>query len=267
VSIPSILQKIVAHKRREVAERKAARPAISLANAPPIRSFADSLRRETVGLIAEVKQASPSKGVMAASFEPVELARTYAANGAACFSVLTDEEFFRGHDRYLQEIRAAVELPLLRKEFIIDRWQIAESRALGADAILLIVAILSDSELRAFSDEAADLGMSALIETHSELEFVRALALDPILLGINNRNLHTFETDLETTERLAALTAHHSNRNRILVSESGIGDRSDVERVARSGARAILVGEALVRTGNPTAKIRELASVPIASSG
>jgi indole-3-glycerol phosphate synthase len=260
--IPSVLQKIVAHKRGEVAVRKSDRPRISVENAPPVRDFAAALRGDTVRLIAEVKQASPSKGVMRANFDPVSLARSYAENGAACISVLTDEEFFKGHDRYLIGIREAVDVPLLRKEFIIDRWQIAESRALGADAILLIVAILSPEELRDFHAHALELGMSALVETHTQSELEVALEMDAPLIGINNRNLHTFETTLETTERLASLAR---SGDRLLVSESGIYTAADVERVAHCGARAVLVGEALVREGNVAAKVQELSRVAIPS--
>lgn len=258
MSIPSILQEIVAHKRGEVEARKAARPVVDLSEAPPVRDFAGALRGETVRLIAEVKQASPSKGVMRADFDPVSLARVYAGSGAACISVLTDEKFFRGHDRYLQAIREAVDVPLLRKEFIIDGWQIAESRALGADAILLIVAILSKEELLDFQAQAHALGMAALVETHTEEELQTALEIDVALVGINNRNLHTFETTLETTERLSALA-----QGRLLVSESGIYTAADVERVARCGARAVLVGEALVREADVPAKVRELSAVPV----
>jgi indole-3-glycerol phosphate synthase len=259
LAVPSILQRIVTHKRGEVEERKAARPTVSLASAPPVRDFTGALRAETVRLIAEVKQASPSKGVMRADFHPVALARTYAENGAACISVLTDEEFFRGHDRYLTQIREAVDVPLLRKEFIIDPWQIAESRALGADAVLLIVAVLSLAELRDFQARAHDLGMAALVEVHTGEELRTALELDAPLVGINNRNLHTFETTLETTERLAPLAL--SAGDRLLVSESGIYTATDVAQVARCGARAVLVGEALVREGDAAAKVRELAGV------
>jgi indole-3-glycerol phosphate synthase len=262
MQVATILQKIVAHKRREVEARKSARPTVDLSGAPPVRDFAAALHRETVALIAEVKQASPSKGVLRADFDPLGLARTYAGNGAACISVLTDEEFFRGHDRYLEQIRGAVEVPLLRKEFIIDQWQIAESRALGADAILLIAAILTPQELREYQAHAQGLGMAALVETHTAEELQAALYVEAPLIGINNRNLHTFETTLETTERLAAMAGHSPDR--LLVSESGIYTPQDVERVARCGARAVLVGEALMRESDVGAKVRELASVPAA---
>jgi len=256
MSIPSVLQEIVAHKRQEVDQRKAERSAVSVDGAPPVRDFAGALRGNTVRLIAEVKMASPSKGVMRADFDPVDLARTYAQSGAACISVLTDERFFRGHDRYLTQIREAVDVPLLRKEFIIDGWQIAESRALGADAILLIVAILTPGQIHAYQALAQDLGMAALVETHTEDELKIALDLGCPLIGINNRNLHTFETTLATTERLAAMVPRTGEH--LLVSESGIYTAADVERVARCGAEAILVGEALVREGDVAAKVREL---------
>jgi indole-3-glycerol phosphate synthase len=173
--------------------------------------------------------------------------------------VLTDERFFRGHDRYLSQIREAVDVPLLRKEFIIDGWQIAESRALGADAILLIVAILTTEQIRVYQSLAHALGMAALVETHTEEELQVALELACPLIGINNRNLHTFETTLATTERLAALAPPDGKR--LLVSESGIYTAADVERVSRCGAEAILVGEALVREGNVSAKVRELSDI------
>jgi indole-3-glycerol phosphate synthase len=259
MSIPSRLQEIVAHKRGEVDERKRARPVASLENAPPVRDFAGALKRDTIALIAEVKMASPSKGVMRENFDPIELARTYAGHGAACISVLTDERYFRGHDRYLTGIREAVQVPLLRKEFIIDEWQIAESRALGADAILLIVAILTPAQISAYQSQAQSLGMSVLVETHTEEELAIALEVGCPLIGVNNRNLHTFETTLETTERLAALLP--TGCDSLLVSESAIFTAADVARVARTGARAVLVGEALVREGDVAGKVRELAGV------
>jgi indole-3-glycerol phosphate synthase len=261
MSIPSVLKEIVAHKRLEVEARKVARPEVSVAGAPPVRDFAGALRGETVRLIAEVKMASPSKGVMRADFDPVDLARTYAESGAACISVLTDERFFRGHDRYLMQIREAVDVPLLRKEFIIDGWQIAESRALGADAVLLIVAILTPEQIHEYQALAHSMGMAALVEAHTEEELRIALELGCSLLGVNNRNLHTFETTLATTERLASLAPPTAER--LLVSESGIYTAADVERVARCGAEAILVGESLVREGDVAAKVRELTGVRV----
>ena len=259
MSIPSKLQEIVAHKRQEVDARKAERPVVSTEDAPPVRDFAGALRGDRVRLIAEVKMASPSKGVMRADFDPLDLARTYAEHGAACISVLTDERFFRGHDRYLTQIREVVPVPVLRKEFIIDAWQIPESRALGADAILLIVAILSPEQIRDYQALAHDLGMAALVETHTEEELRVALELGCPLIGVNNRNLHTFETTLETTERLAAMVPAAGH---LLISESAIYTAEDVARVARAGAQAVLVGEALVRQSDVAAKVRELSSVP-----
>lgn len=265
MAIPSILEKIVAHKRSEVASRMAARPQIGLQDAPPVRDFAAALRGDRVRLIAEVKQASPSRGTIRADFDPMALARTYAANGAACLSVLTDQEFFRGHDRYLTEIRREVGLPLLRKEFIIEPWQIIESRSLGADAVLLIVAILSPTRLRDFQGLAQDLGMAALVETHTDAEMRIALDSDAALIGINNRDLHTFETNLEATERLAAIALERGG-DRLLVSESGIASAADVARVAAFGARAVLVGEALARDADVAAKVRELSAVSLDGS-
>jgi len=230
---------------------------VSLEGAPPVRDFAAALRGDTVRLIAEVKRASPSAGVMRDDFDPVAIARDYAAAGAAALSVLTDERYFQGHDDYLRAIRAAVSPPLLRKEFLIDPWQIAESRALGADCVLLIVAILTDAELRDYRETAEAIGMAALVEAHSEDELDRALASGATLIGVNNRDLHTFETTLATTERLGPRVGE----GRLLVSESGIRTVADVERLARAGARAMLVGEALVREGDVAAKVRELSGV------
>jgi indole-3-glycerol phosphate synthase len=265
MAVPSILQKICAHKRLEIDTRKSARPLVDLSEAPPVRDFAGALRGDLVRLIAEVKQASPSKGTFREDFDPVGIARTYAEHGAAAISVLTDEVFFRGHDDYLRAIRAAVDVPLLRKDFVIDPWQIGESRALGADCILLIVAVLTPAEIRDFQAEAHALGMSALVETHAEEELEIALEVGAPLIGINNRNLHTFETTLETTERLSALIP--AGTDTLLVSESGIYTGADVARVAASGARAVLVGEALMRDGDPGERVRDLSSVPIFERG
>lgn len=271
MSIPSRLLEIVAHKREEVATRRAARPVVDLSAAPCLRDFLGALCTRTaagprqghspqpVRLIAEVKQASPSRGLLRPDFDPVALAETYTDNGAACLSVLTDERFFRGHDRYLEEIRRRVSVPLLRKEFLLDRWQVDESRALGADAILLIVAILPPERLHQLHARAMELGMAALVEVHTDEELEIALTLGAPLLGINNRNLHTFETSLETTERLAARALEHGER--VLVSESGIFTAADVARVGRCGASAVLVGEALVRETDVGAKVRELSTV------
>jgi indole-3-glycerol phosphate synthase len=211
-------------------------------------------------LIAEVKKASPSAGVICPDFDPVEIARKYEAAGASCLSVLTDERFFKGSLHFLRDIRAAVSLPLLRKDFIIDERQILEAIEWGADAILLIVAILEEQALRRFHALATEAGLTVLVEAHDETELDRAVAAGARLVGVNNRDLKTFKVDLGTTERLAARlrkVCQHAEMP-LLVGESGIHTRTDVERLARGGAQAILVGESLVRDTDPTAKVREL---------
>jgi len=214
-----------------------------------------------VALIAEVKKASPSAGVIQADFDPVRIAREYESAGASCLSVLTDEKFFQGSLRDLKQIRDAVKLPLLRKDFIIDERQILEAIRWGADAILLIVAILTDEQLKHFHRLATEAGLAALVEVHDEAELERALAIGAELIGVNNRDLATFKVDLATTERLAARLRFSSLDPRhptLLVAESGIHTRADVERLAQCGARAILAGEALMKHGNIRAKVREL---------
>jgi indole-3-glycerol phosphate synthase len=224
------------------------------------RDFAAALRNPRAGsvaLIAEVKKASPSAGVICPDFDPVRIARAYEAAGASCLSVLTDERFFQGSLDYLRQIRAAVGLPLLRKDFIIDERQILEAIEWGADAILLIVAILDDARLRRFHGLAAEAGLAVLVEVHDEAELDRALSAGAGLIGVNNRDLKTFKVDLATTERLAERLAVQSPRP-LLVAESGIHSRADVERLERCGAGAILVGESLVKRGDIRAKVREL---------
>lgn len=227
-----------------------------------------------VALIAEVKKASPSAGVICKDFDPVRIAREYEAAGATCLSVLTDEKFFQGSLDYLRQIRVAVKLPLLRKDFIIDERQILEAIEWGADAILLIAAILTDEQLARFHSLAVDAGLAALVEVHDEAELARAMKLSPALIGVNNRNLKTFKVDLATTERLAARWRREDGRktdsastpssildspsSSILVAESGIHTRADVERLAKCGAKAILVGESLMRGGDIRTKVREL---------
>lgn len=257
-----ILDRIVAVKREEVAAAKRQRPVAELqaraAEAPPVRNFAAALRQPgRVSLIAEVKKASPSKGVLRADFDPVAIARTYAANGAAAVSVLTDETFFQGQPGFLAAIRDAVALPLLRKEFILDPYQLYESRALGADAVLLIVAILSRGELHDLLALSRELGLACLVEVHTEAELEVALGAEADLIGLNNRDLHTFRTTLDTTFRLRPLVP----AGRIVVSESGISTREDVQRLAEVGVEAILVGEALLRAADIGAKVRELVGV------
>jgi len=270
----TILDTIVEEKRSEVArlpqrivstgDLKAA-----LKAREDFRDFAGALRNPKhgpVALIAEVKKASPSAGLIRADFDPVRVAREYEAAGASCLSVLTDEKFFQGSLEYLRLIREAVKLPLLRKDFIIDERQILESVVWGADAILLIVAILSDAHLEQFHALATGAGLAALVEVHDDAELDRALAAGAQLIGVNNRDLKTFKVDLATTERLAARlristpSSHHAPRNTspLLVAESGIHTRADVERLAKCGAQAILVGESLMKHADIGAKVREL---------
>ena len=226
------------------------------------REFEGALRKPRLGkvaLIAEVKKASPSAGVICADFDPVRIARQYEAAGADCLSVLTDEKFFQGSLEYLKQIRAAVKLPLLRKDFIIDERQILEAVEWGADAILLIVAILSDAQLKQFHTLATQAGLVALVEVHDEAELERALAAGATLIGVNNRDLKIFKVDLGTTERLAAkLDSTPGRAEKLLVAESGIHTRADVQRLAKCGAQAILVGESLMKHPDITAKVSEL---------
>ncbi len=227
------------------------------------RDFAAALRKPRAGnvaLIAEVKKASPSAGVICKDFDPVRIARDYEAAGASCLSVLTDEKFFQGSLDYLRQIRAAVKLPLLRKDFIIDERQILEAIEWGADAILLIVAILDDARLKRFHDLAIEAGLSVLVEVHDEAELERAMAIDAPLIGVNNRDLKTFKVDLATTERLAEklFRSHDHQPKSLLVAESGIHTRADVARLSKCGAGAILVGESLVKHGDVVAKTRDL---------
>lgn len=268
----SILQRIVEQKRIEVAGLPAFDPdpvARHMARTAAFpRDFLGALRVPRlgkVGLIAEVKKASPSAGVIRPDFDPVTVAREYEAAGATCLSVLTDEKFFQGSLGYLKEIRAAVSIPLLRKDFIIDPRQVIESIEAGADAMLLIVAILTDAELARLHGLAVDAGLTVLVEVHDEVELDRALAVGADLIGVNNRDLRSFTVDLGNTERLAE--RFHSNRRGrardpvgggILVAESGIHTRDDVRRLEACGAGAILVGESLMRQRDMAAKIREL---------
>ena len=209
---------------------------------------------DSIALIAEVKKASPSAGIICKDFDPVRIAKEYEAAGASCLSVLTDEKFFQGSLDYLRQIRAAVKLPLLRKDFIIDERQILEAVEWGADAILLIAAILNDEQLRKFHSLAIEAEIAALVEVHDETELKRALKIGAELIGVNNRDLKNFKVDLATTEKLAGRIPAGT----ILVAESGIHERADVERLKKCGAKAILVGESLLRDGNVQSKIRRL---------
>lgn len=255
-----ILDEIVAQKRIEVAALRAratlAQLQAAAAVAPRSRDFAGALRDPfgRVCLIAEVKRKSPSKGVFRANLDAAKTARAYAVSGAACVSVLTDEQFFAGTLDDLRAVRQAVDLPILRKEFIVDEAQIFETRAAGADAILLIAAILTDTQMTAFYALAVSLGMAALVEVHDVGELRRVLPLRPALIGINNRDLRTFRTDLATTEALAPLIPPDC----IIVGESGIHSRTDVERLQRAGARAILVGESLILAESVAAQVHAL---------
>ncbi len=227
------------------------------------RDFLAALRQPRVGdvaLIAEVKKASPSAGVICPDFDPVRIAKEYEASGASCLSVLTDEKFFQGSLDYLRQIREAVKLPLLRKDFLIEERQILEAIEWGADAILLIVAILDDARLRRFHTLATGAGLAVLVEVHDETELERALAGGAQLIGVNNRDLKSFQVDLATTERLAAKLFAAAGAP-LLVAESGIHSRADVERLVKCGVKAILVGESLMRTGGITAKAHELLGV------
>lgn len=262
----NILNTIVEQKRIEIAKlpkRKITAGDLKTAiqKRGDCRDFAAALRKPkhgSVALIAEVKKASPSAGIICKDFDPVRIAKEYEAAGASCLSVLTDEKFFQGSLEYLKQIRASVKLPLLRKDFIIDERQILEAVEWGADAILLIVAILSDEQLKHFHCLAVEAGLAALVEVHDEAELKRALAIDADLIGVNNRDLKTFKVDLATTERLAAKIGKQKLSSKILVAESGIHTFADVERLQRCGAKAILVGESLVKSGNIQGKVAEL---------
>lgn len=260
------LARICADKRVHVASRKAEMPEHLLrqhaAQLAPPRGFERALRsamaRGEYGLIAEIKKASPSKGLIRADFSPMQLARAYKAGGATCLSVLTDIPYFQGDDAYLLEARAAVDLPVLRKDFMIDLYQVVEARALGADCILVIMAAVDDKLAADLVALARDLGMDSLIEVHDRPELDRALKLDAALLGINNRNLKTLAVDLATTEALAPLVP----KDRILIAESGLFVPADLARMERVGARCFLVGESLMRQADVAAATRALLARP-----
>ena len=262
----NILDKIVAHKRTELGHLSDAPVSVESLRAAigqhgPRRDFIGGLlapRRGQVGLIAEVKKASPSEGVIRENFDPVAIAKTYEAAGASCLSVLTDREFFQGSLDHLRAVREAVALPLLRKDFMIDERQLPEAIEHGADAILLITACLDDAQLAHLHRLATGAGLAALVEVHNEAELDRALAIDARLVGVNNRDLANFTVDLGTTERLAKRIAESGGSEKVLVAESGIHTRADVERLEACGAKAILVGTALMRHPDIAAKAAEL---------
>jgi indole-3-glycerol phosphate synthase len=262
---PDILKKIIEHKCGEVAAACSATPVTELiAHIADLedtprgfeRALRDARSTDWTAIIAEIKKGSPSKGLIRPDFDPLEIAEIYQNNGATCLSILTDEQFFMGHLRYLALIRETVSLPLLRKDFIIDPYQIYEARAAGADAILLIAACLELSQLRDFHGLAKELYLDVLLEVHDEEEMAKALQTECTLIGVNNRNLRTFATDLGTTGRLARMIP----ANRLLVSESGINSRADIERLKGDGAGAFLVGESLMREDDIEAKLQDLLS-------
>ncbi len=255
------LTEICETKRQEVAARKQAASLGDLdaraAEQSATRGFERALREKAASgfaLIAEIKKASPSKGLIRADFQPTAHARAYAAGGAACLSVLTDAPYFQGHESYLIEARAACSLPVIRKDFMVDPWQVAEARAIGADAILIIVAALEDSQMAEIEAAAVERGMDVLVEVHNEAEMERAARLKSRLIGVNNRDLKRFVTDLATTERLAPLAPGGA----LLVSESGINTHANLLRLTACGARCYLVGESLMRQDDVEAATREL---------
>lgn len=256
----TVLDRIISYKREEVAAAKAAVPVEALrekAEGIRPRGFARALDEKAeagLGIIAEVKRASPSKGLIREHFVPAELARSLEAGGAACLSVLTDEPSFRGHLRFLEEARAASSVPILRKDFMVDRYQVVEARAHGADAILLILAALDDALAAELREEAARWNLDVLAEVHDEEELERALALEPDILGVNNRDLRTFETDIRTTPRLAARAGSMP-----VVSESGVDGEAAMRSLVAAGIRRFLIGEHLMRAADPGAALRQLA--------
>ena len=263
MSVPTVLEKILARKAEEVAERRArvglAEVEVLARQADAPRGFARALQervaRRQPAVIAEIKKASPSKGVLRENFVPADIARSYERGGAACLSVLTDVYFFQGGDAYLQQARAACALPVIRKDFMVDPYQIVEARALGADCVLLIVAALADAQMAELASVARDVGLDVLVEVHDGDELERALnTLDTPLLGINNRNLHTFEVSLNNTLDLLPRIP----RERLVVTESGILNRADVELMESNQVHAFLVGEAFMRAAEPGAELQRL---------
>jgi indole-3-glycerol phosphate synthase len=267
--VSDVLTRICADKRRDLAERRQARPesaleALARKAAPPRgfhRALADQAAHGRPALICEIKKASPSKGLIRRNFDPRELARAYRTGGASCLSVLTDERYFQGRDDDLVQARAAVDLPVLRKDFMLDPYQILESRALGADCVLLILAALDEGQATELEDVARALDMDVLVEVHDEGELDRALRLESPLIGINNRNLKTLEVDLATCEALAPRVPSE----RLVICESGIHTPDDLARMGRAGAKAFLIGESLMRQNDVAAATAALLGAPDAS--
>ena len=259
---PTILKKILARKQQEIVERSNVRPMAQLleqiASASAPRGFATALEAKlAVGqsaVIAEIKKASPSKGVIREDFDPAAIAKSYAKGGAACLSVLTDVDFFQGADRYLTMARTACDLPVIRKDFIVDPYQIYEARAMGADCILLIVSALNEEQLYQLHEVAITMGMDVLIEVHDVAELNTALKLDNPMVGINNRNLHSFDVSLDNTFQLL----EHIPKGKIVITESGIHHRDDVVAMRENNVNAFLVGEAFMRSDEPGERLREL---------
>ncbi len=262
MSVPTILEKIISRKHEEVAERRARVGLGELerlaAGADPVRGFAmrlqEQVARKQPAVIAEVKKASPSKGVLRDDFQPAEIARSYEAGGATCLSVLTDVDFFQGADDYLKQARGACSLPVIRKDFMVDPYQVVEARALGADCILLIAAALDDAQMHELADVASAQGLDVLVEVHDGAELERALQLSTPLVGINNRNLHNFEVSLETTLDLLPRVP----RDRLVITESGVLHRADVELMEINKVYAFLVGEAFMRAEQPGVELQRL---------
>ena len=266
----TILDKIKSYKLDEIAADKAATPLEAVEalahDAPPVRPFADALHSASIqgyGLIAEIKKASPSKGLIRADFDPATLADAYAAGGATCLSVLTDTPSFQGAKPFLKEARAACDLPVLRKDFMYDTYQVAEARALGADCILIILASVSDAQAQELEDAATAWGMDCLLEVHDATELERASQLKSRLMGINNRNLNTFETSLETTRTLSRSVPG----DRLIVAESGLSTPADLADLARYGARNFLIGESLMRQADVTQATQLLLEAPVTAGG
>ncbi len=259
---PDILKKIIQRKQQEIIERKQIKTEDFLIGevkkALPVRCFVHAMRQRIMAdgpaVIAEIKKASPSKGVIREDFNPAEIAKSYQQGGACCLSVLTDIDFFQGSDEYLQQVRAACNLPVIRKDFIIDTYQVYEARAMGADCILLIVAVLTDKQMLLLYNLAHELGMDVLIEVHDEEELQRVLPLESDLIGINNRNLHTFETSLATTVNLLTQIPD----DRIVVTESGIHSIDHIKLMREHQVDAFLVGEAFMRADDPGAELKQL---------